>query len=416
MSRKILALIAAVLIGGIALGYGIARLGPGDGKADNAGTEKKILYWRGPMDPNFRSDKPGKSPMGMDLIPVYEGEESDANAGTTLRISPAVINNLGVRTATVTRDTLYREIETVGFIAPDDDLISHVHVRAEGWIERLLVKSEGERVRKGDLIFEMYSPTLVNAQAEYLQALRINQGKLADAAAERLVALGMLRPQIEALGKSGKIDQLVEVRAPQDGFVIKLNVGEGMFIEPGTTVLTLADLSSIWVMVDIFEDQVAWVKEGQRAVLSLVFLPGKEWQGTVDYVYPTVQPESRTAQVRLVFANPEETLKPNMYAEVRVSATPQEYALNIPREALIRTGRSERVILALGDGRFQPAMVETGIESGDRVEILSGLNEGEMIVTSGQFLLDSEASLAGTFMRMDAGKETNMDVKTEPRP
>ncbi|MFQ5534537.1 MAG: efflux RND transporter periplasmic adaptor subunit [Sphingomonadales bacterium] len=406
---------AALLMVGIGAGYGLSQWsGDAQDQRQDQGREKKILYWVAPMDPNYRSDQPGKSPMGMDLIPVHEGGLPGGDDKSVLRISPAVINNIGVRTARVSRDTLSRAIETVGFIAPDDDKTSHVHVRVDGWIERLLVKTEGERVRKGDLIFEMYSPTLVNAEAEYLQALRIGRKGLTDAAAERLAALGMTGAQIDTLTASRKVERLTEVRAPQDGYVTKLSVGEGMFIEPGTTVFSLADLSSIWVMVDIFEDQAGWVEEGQSAVMTLPFVPGRTWQGAVDYVYPTVRPESRTVRVRLAFANADQTLKPNMYAEVQLSAAPRGNLLNIPREALIRTGRSERVILALDDGRFRPAKVVSGIESGDRIEILSGLREGERIVTSGQFLLDSEASLAGTFLRMGAGGETEQPAAPTP--
>ncbi|RMF01338.1 MAG: efflux RND transporter periplasmic adaptor subunit, partial [Alphaproteobacteria bacterium] len=228
--RSILAVVILAL--GIGAGYGIAQLGGGHDQDQG----KKILYWVAPMDPNYRSDKPGKSPMGMDLIPVYEGQEPGGEGESALTINPAVVNTIGVRTAQVSRDTLYREIETVGFISPDEDKTSHVHVRVEGWIERLRIKTEGERVKKGDLIFEMYAPSLVNAQTEYLQALRIGQTKLSNAARERLAAFNMTDAQIDRLTKSGKVEQLIEVRAPQDGYVTELNVGEGMFIRPETTV------------------------------------------------------------------------------------------------------------------------------------------------------------------------------------
>lgn len=388
-------LIAVGVLGGVILMQFI-----GDGNNDESGSgELKVLYWQAPMDPNYRSDKPGKSPMGMELIPVYEGED---NQGTepALRISPAVINNIGVRTDLVTRQTLSREINTVGFITHDDDLTSHVHTRTEGWIENLIIKTAGEPVKKNDVIFQMYSPNLVNAQAEYLQALRISNKSLAEASRQRLLALGMTATQINKLTEKKEIDQLVDVTAPQDGFVTALNVGEGMFIKPGTTVFSLSDLRSIWVMVDIFEDQANWVAEGQHAEMRLPFIPGKAWHGKVDYVYPTIDPKSRTVQVRLEFKNADELLKPNMYADVTVHGNAQENALSIPREALIKTGQSERVIIDLGDGRFRPAKVTTGIESGGRVEILEGVKEGERIVVSGQFLIDSEASLDASFLRM----------------
>ena len=391
----------ALLLSGLTVGFFAGKFGAdSDAPPPAAEGERKILYWKGPMDPNFRSDKPGKSPMGMDLVPVYEGD--DAGGGeNAIRISPAVVNNLGVRTAPVERGSLSREIDTVGFIAPDDDLTAHIHTRVDGWVERLLVKTEGERVKRGDLLFQMYSPTLVNAEVEYLQALRISQVGLAAAARERLKALGMTDRQIEALRKSGKADELVDVRAAQDGVIIDLNIGEGMYIKPGTTVATLADLSSIWVLVEVYEDQANWVAEGQKAAMRLSFVPGRRWQGVVDYVYPTVDPVSRTVRVRLEFPNPGEFLKPNMYSEVELFGAATDAVLHIPREALIRTGKSERVVLALGEGRFRPANVTSGMESGDRIEIISGLREGELIVISGQFLLDSEASLNASFLRME---------------
>lgn len=401
--NKRMIIAALLLLAGLAAGYAIGQLTSDEAVTAGPGeAERRVLYWHSPMDPGFRSDKPGKSPMGIDLVPVYEAEEADRDQGV-IRISPAVVNNLGVRTAAVVRGGLRREIDTVGFIAPDDDLTSHVHVRAEGWIERLLVKTEGERVKKGDLLFQMYSPKLVNAQTEYLQALRIRQSGLAAASRERLKALGMTGRQIARLTKSGAVEELLDVLAPQDGVVVSLNIGEGMFIEPGTIVASLADLSSIWVLVEIYEGQANWVEAKQGAMMRLAFVPGRRWEGAVDYIYPTVDPVSRTVRIRLKFANPGELLKPNMYSEVQLFGTTTGPVIHIPREALIRTGKSERVVLALGDGRFRPASVISGIESGARVEIISGLVEGQMVVTSGQFLLDSEASLRASFLRMEEG-------------
>lgn len=401
--NKRMIMAVSLLLTGLVAGYSVGRFQSDEPVTAGAGeTEQRVLYWKSPMDPNFRSDKPGKSPMGMDLVPVYEGDEAEPGDGT-LRISPAVVNNLGVRTAPALNGSLSREIDTVGFITPDDDLTSHLHVRAEGWVERLLVKTEGERVKKGDLLFQMYSPKLVNAQTEYLQALRIKRSGLAAASRERLKALGMMAGQIARLKKSGKVEELLDVLAPQDGVIVALNIGEGMFIKPGTTVAALADLSSIWVLVEVYEDQAGWVEARQQAVMRLPFLPGRRWEGLVDYIYPTVDPVSRTVRIRLKFANPGELLKPNMYSEIQLLGTATGPVIHIPREALIRTGKAERVILALGGGRFRPADVTSGIESAGRIEIISGLKEGEMVVTSGQFLLDSEASLRASFLRMEEG-------------
>ncbi len=360
--------------------------------------ERDILYWVAPMDPNFRRDGPGKSPMGMDLVPVYA--DSSSAAGDVVSIHPAVVQNLGVRSETVTRGRLWRRIDTVGYVGYNEDLLSHIHLRTDGWIESLRVRSVGERVRRGDVLFELYSPDLVNAQEEFLQALKAGNSYLKSASRQRLQALGMSEAQVRGLESSRKVSRTIRILAGQDGIVDRLNVREGMYVKPATEVMSLADLSSVWLLADVFERQSGWVEVGMPAEVELSYLPGKLWKGEVEFVYPAIDPKTRTLRARLRFDNPGETLKPDMYAKVRIYAGPKQDVLSVPREALIRTGRAERVILALGDGRFRAQEVTSGMESGDWVEILSGIKEGEQVVTSGQFLIDSEASLKASFSRM----------------
>ncbi|MDX1626823.1 MAG: efflux RND transporter periplasmic adaptor subunit [Wenzhouxiangellaceae bacterium] len=385
------------------------------GSSQPAGTrdgEREILYWVAPMDPNYRRDEPGKSPMGMDLVPVYADEaEAGSDDVPALRISPQVVNNIGVKTTEVVRDTLTRTIRTVGFVAPNAERIAHVHVRSEGWIERLHVEYEGARVEPGGLLFEIYSPALVSAKEEFVQSLRGGQPALVRAAETRLRALGMLPDQIDALRDSRSVDRLLQVRAPQEGYVMQLNVREGMFVEPGTTIMSLANLDTIWVDVAVFESQIGWVEAGQPASMTAPFAPARTWRGQVDYVYPTIDAETRTARVRLAFDNPDGSLKPEMYTSVRIEAAPVRNVLVVPAKSVIRTGDGERVILALGGGRFRPARVRTGVETGGLVEIAAGLSAGERIVVSGQFLIDSEASLDASLMRLvdDAPGDREMD-------
>ena len=367
--------------------------------------EDEILYWVAPMDPNYRRDKPGKSPMGMDLVPVYA--DAEGTPADIVSINPAVVQNLGVRTAKTERGKLWRRIDTVGYVAFDERKLSHVHLRTDGWIEELYVKSDGETVKKGDILFELYSRELVNAQEEYVQALRGKNDYLKRASRERLESLGMSKDQIREVAKRRRAFQRVRVLASQDGIVDGLNVREGMYVKPSTEVMTLADLSSIWLLVDVFERQSEWVAAGQPAEVRLAYIPGREWEGNVEFVYPTIDPKTRTLQVRLRFDNEDEALKPDMYANVRIYAGPRDNVLSIPREALIKTGEEERVVLALGEGQFKAVKVVTGMESGNRVEILRGLNEGDTVVTSGQFLLDSEASLRASFSRMDPAESTD---------
>ena len=394
------------------LGISFLGLGTSDGEAVTAGDgggKKEVLYWVAPMDPNYRRDGPGKSPMGMDLIPVYAGEEPGAKDEPGIEISPVVANNIGIRTAPVERRDLERRIKTVGYIGYDEDKITHVHLRTDGWIDDLRVKYMGQRVKQGDLLFQLYSRSVQNAQAEFQLAANSGQPTLITSARNNLRALGVSEAQIEALARRGKPFELIEVTAAQNGVVTEIKVAEGMYVQPSTTIATIADLSSIWVMVDVFENQSQWVREGQRAEMRLAYSNSQVWSGVVDYIYPMIDPKSRALQVRLRFDNPDEQLKPNMYADIEIFAAPQTNVLAVPREAVIRTGNAERIVTALNNGRFLPVEINTGIESGNYIEVLEGVSEGDRVVTSGQFLIDSESSLTASFQRM-----TEPEGGTEP--
>jgi Cu(I)/Ag(I) efflux system membrane fusion protein len=355
------------------------------------------------MDANYRRDKPGKSPMGMELVPVYADEAS--GDGSSVTIAPEVVQNLGVRTAVAERSRLWRGIDTVGYVDYDESKVSHIHLRTEGWVEDLAVESEGERVKKGQRLFNLYSPELVNAQEEFVQALNVGNQGLISASRSRLKALGIPVSLIKRLERDRKARQAIPIYASQDGVVSSLSVREGMFIKPATRVMSLADLSSVWLLAEIFERQADWVEVGQPAEVRLAFLPGRTWEGKVEYIYPSLDPKTRTLKARLRFPNPGESLKPNMYANVKIYGGPKDNVIVIPIEALIRTGREERVIIALGEGRFEPRPVRAGIESGEWVEIIDGIEAGEKIVVSGQFLIDSEASLKASMMRMSEPQE-----------
>ncbi len=379
------------------------------------GGERKILYYRHPHKPEITSDKPMKDEMGMDYVPIY-----DDGGGASVKISPIVVQNLGVRTAAVRRDKLWRRIDTVGYVDHDETRVSHIHMRTDGWIEKLYVKAEGEQVKKGAPLFALYSPSLVNAQEEYLQALTTNSQSLIRASRERMKSLGISGGQITQLQKTGKVQQRVTVYAPQDGVVSSLMVREGKYIKPATDVMTLADLSTVWIQAEVFEQQADWVKRGQPAEVKLSFLPGKVWEGQVDYIYPQLDAKTRALKVRLKFENINEALKPNMYADVTIFGGAKRDILVIPRESLIRTGQETRVIVGLGDGRFAPRKVVVGVESGDDVEIITGLKENERVVISGQFLIDSEASLKASLARMSGngnnGSDMSMQQQTDNKP
>ncbi len=366
--------------------------------------EPEILYWVAPMDPGYRRDEPGKSPMGMDLVPVYAETGADSDA---VHVSAAVEQSLGVRTSKAERRSLSRKVVATGYVGFDESRVSQINLRTEGWIERLLVKNEGERVKKGQLLFEFYSPQVVNAQKEYVQAKRRNDAKMLTATEEKLLALGMVQADIQRLAKTSKVTNTVQVLAPQDGTVTSLNVREGMFVKPATEIMSLADLSSVWLQAEVFESQTDWVMEAQSAEARLNYMPGEVFSGRVDYVYPVLDPKTRTLQVRLRFDNPDERMKPNMYARVTIFGKSHPGALSIPREALIRGQDTDRVVVALGDGNYTVHEVMSGIESGDWLEIIAGLEVGDEVVTSAQFLIDSEASLAGSIQRLDTDRMTD---------
>jgi Cu(I)/Ag(I) efflux system membrane fusion protein len=375
--------------------------GPGTG--DGQQGEEEILYWVAPMDPDYRRDGPGKSPMGMDLVPVYAEESGQgADQEGAVRISPIVEHNLGVRTSRAERRSLWRKVEATGYVGFDESRLSQINVRTEGWVQRLLIEAEGERVSKGQLLFEFYSPQLVNAQKEFVQAKRRNDSRLQEGAENKLLALGMTRQDLQRLDDSGQVSESISVLAPQDGIVTRLNVQEGTYIRPATEILSLADLSSVWLQAGVFESQAEWVTKGQSAEARLNYMPGEVFSGRVEYVYPVLDPVTRTLQARLRFDNPGERMKPNMYARVTIFGKSHPGALSIPREALIRGAQFDRVVVSLGDGTYVVREVISGIESGQWVEIKSGIEPGDEVVTSSQFLLDSEASMGGSIQRLDS--------------
>ena len=400
MNNKLIFLI--VLIAGVGIGLAIGRWSsdPQDTEiSETAEPVREILYWKAPMDPNFRSDKPGKSPMGMDLVAVYAEEGSDDESVVT--ISPQVVNNLGVRTELAQYGVLSRRIDTVGYVGYDEDTLQHIRTRVDGWIEKLNVTATGDPVSQGQTLFELYSPTIVNAQAEYLTALRSGNTSLLTASQERLVALGVPTGEINRLKQSRIVRQRLAVAAPKDGIVADLAVREGAFVTPATEVMSIANLDRVWVLAEVFERQADWIKPGQRAEVELDYLPGKRLQGTVDYIYPELDLKTRTLKVRMRFDNESGVFRPNMFARVTIHGTETSAVVHVPRAALIRGGVADRVVLAMGDGKFRAQPVQIGIESGDRVEILSGVGNTDLVVTSGQFLIDSESNLESALARMD---------------
>lgn len=361
--------------------------------------EKKILYWRDPMFPQKRFDKPGKSPyMDMQLVPVYADE---AGAESVITISPRLTQNLGVRTAPVEMGMFSKQLHTVGTVRPDENRIQVVQSRAAGWVERLYVKALNDTVRRGQLLAEVYAPDLSAAQEEYLLALKNEDEALACAARARLSFLGFSDDQILALEKSGKASRRVAFYSPINGIVAELGVRQGMAVTPGMMMFNLVDLSSVWVNAEIVENQAEWITPGDRAEVRVAAYPGKVFEGRVDYIYPELMAATRTLRARIALKNPQGELKPDMFADVTFYGKLKENTLMVPTEAVIQTGKRSVVIVSEGEGKFRPVQVVTGTEAGGKTEILKGLTKDQTVVASGQFLIDSEANLRTALERFD---------------
>ena len=373
--------------------------------------ERKIAHWRAPMDPSYISDEPGKSPMGMDLIPVYEDELA---ATGTVQIDPVTVQNIGVKTVRVERQQLSRKVRTVGRVDYDETRMTDVNTKVAGWVEKLFVDYTGQQLKKGQPLLELYSPELVAAQEEYLTALeyhrRLEQSAAEDvvqgaadllkASAQRLRYWDITDQQIEALKKNRQVERKMTIHSPQEGIVVHKAVFDGAYIKPGQHLYRIGDLSRVWVYADVYEYELPWVKVGQEAEVELSYLPGKIFRGEVTHIYPFLEPKTRTVKVRMVFANPDLELKPEMYANVRIQSTISQEALVVAGQSVIRSGERNVIVVALGEGKFQPREVKLGVEADGHYQVLEGLHEGEKIVTSSQFLIDSESNLKAAVSSM----------------
>ncbi len=377
----------------------------GAGMPKTAAGERKILYWYDPMHPQYTSAKPGKAPdCGMDLVPMYAGE-APAMAPGAVNIPPDKQRLMGVRTAQVTRDALSRDVHTSGQVAADETRIAHVHVKVTGYIDKVYVDSIAQPVKKGQPLFTLYSPDLVATQEEYLIAKRgaktlgtsqftdVSQGaeSLLRSARERLKLWDMSDAQIKKLDETGEVSRTVTFYSPVSGFVMDRKAFPQAAATPDMELYTVSDLSRIWVNADVYEYELPFVRVGQRADVQLSYFPGKTWTGRVAFIYPTVDPATHTAKVRIEFPNPGLQLKPGMFTDVILKI---DYGrqIAVPQEAVLDSGHGQTVFV-VEDGNFVPRKVTIGAKVDDKVVVLSGLKPGETIVTSGNFLVDSESRL-----------------------
>jgi membrane fusion protein, copper/silver efflux system len=374
-------------------------------------------YWYDPMHPDRHFDKPGKSPfMDMQLVPKYADRVTNDGSGApagSIGIDPRVVQTLGVRLAAVEQGSFARVVDTVGLVAVDEHRIEAIQVREPGWVERLDVRAVGDSVRRGQRLAGVYSPDLLATQQELLIARSSNDPTLIEAARRRLELFGLTDAQIARIEKTGQVERRIDYYAPFDGYVMELGARQGAAVEPGASLFQLGNLSSVWVIAEVPEAQAAWVKTGNPAEAQVPALPGECFEGKVDYLYPELTQSTRTLKVRVVLNNPGEHLRPGMFATAHLRGSTQESVLTVPTEAVIKTGTRSIVIVADDATHFRPALVRVGAEHGGRSEILEGLQSGQEVVASGQFLIDSEANLRSAFDDL-AGSNESTPKETKP--
>ena len=390
--------------------------------------ERKVLYWRAPMDPNYISDEPGKSPMGMDLVPVYEDEGGGSGSTSGIRVDPSFVQNFAVRTAVVERGTIPIEIRTIGILEHDETNVVSVNTKFEGWIEKSYFNTVGEYIERGDVLFEIYSPQLVTTQQEYLAAVdyveRLSGSAYAEAveraesllesAGERLRYWDITEAQINDLKRAGTPQRRLKIFAPASGYIVGKGGDslEGMRLTPGMTVLKLADHSKLWAEVEFYEGQLRHVRKGTRVRIEVDSFPGRSWAGRVVLFDPSVDPKTRTLRAYVEVNNKDLKLVPGMYATVRVIAPAVSNAVKVPTQAVLHSGERSVVIVQTGTGVFEPREVKLGPTGGDDQEVREGLEPGEVVVTSSQFLIDSESNLKAAIQQL-LGERSKSDSPPE---
>ncbi|HEB49850.1 MAG TPA: efflux RND transporter periplasmic adaptor subunit [Desulfobulbus sp.] len=395
--------------------------------------EKKPLFYRSPMNPAVTSPVPAKDEMGMDYIPVYADDDTTGPPGT-VKIDPVMVQKIGVRTAMAMKRSMSREVRTPARIAFNEASLSMVHSKFSGWAEELFVSKTGQQVKKGEPLFSIYSPELVSTQEEYLLALanarilarsslaEIREGakRLVEATRSRLEFFDIPDSVINTLEKTGRIERDITIISPYQGTVIRMGIRAGHYLTPKDELYRIADLSTVWVYADVYEDDLPWIRTGDKATMTVTTQPGTVFSGTVDYIYPYEEGETRTVKVRLVFRNRDFGLRPGMFAGVTIHASRRDNVLAVPSEAIVRSGTEALVFIRRGEGLFEPRKVVTGLVADGYTEIVSGLKEHETVVTSAQFLIDSESKLkeatAKMLERSAAGKPAlKMDMNKDAK-
>ena len=434
MNKSVLIIAPFMLVLGLASGYWLANLKQAGEQLATSSVDKIILFYRNAMNPSVTSPIPAKDSMGMDYLPIYEGEENDPNAlKGIVKIDGVTIQNMSVRSTKAIQTTLSRTVRAVGRVTYDEERLVRLHPKTEGWIERVNVDKTGQWVKKNTDLVSIYSPQLVSSQQEYVLALnnlkvlqdspiqdiRSGAEALVKSSRERLKLLDVPAHQLRDLERSHKILKSLHIHAPAEGIVMNIGVREGQFVTPATEIYMIADLRKVWVYADIYENELPWVKQGDHVEMRLAGIPGKTFTGHLSYIYPYAEAKTRTIKVRLVFDNPALQLKPEMFVEVTIQSSKQLDAVVIPSEAVIRSGSRNQVFIVREPGKFEPRLVTLGLESNGKVAVLEGVKVGEVVVTSAQFLIDSESKLLEATAKMlepaDNKKASSNNVPTHEK-
>jgi Cu(I)/Ag(I) efflux system membrane fusion protein len=422
MNNKIIILLIIAVLAGGAGGYWLANGSSDSAKTSStaAQTEKKPLFYRNPMNPEITSPVPAQDQMGMDYIPVYADDEQDSAPAGTVRIDPVTVQNIGVRTALAERRSMSHSYRPVGLLGYSQTRLYELHPKTEGWVEQLFIDTTGAPVKKDTILLSFYSPQLVSTQQEYVLALKnlealqasgfedVRRGaeELVATTLERLRLLDVPEHQIRNLAETLEVKKNLHIHSPAKGIVTSIGARQGQYVTPQTKLYTIADLSKVWVYIDIYEDELPWVTVGDKATIDVAALPGQRFEGVLSYIYPYAESKTRTIKVRMVFDNPDGLLKPDMFANVVIEASALPDAIVIPSEAIVRSGSREQVFVQRAPGKFEPRDVNIGVSSKGWTEVKSGIEAGDKIVISAQFLIDSESKLREAASKM---RETRND-------
>jgi len=433
--KKIVIGIILGLVAGVAVGWLYFKEHKPE-KSEGKPAERKVLFYRNPMNPQATSPVPMKDEMGMDYIPVYadEGEPGPRPGGNAVRIDPAFVQNMGVKTETVEKRILTRLIRASGVVAFDERKVYSINAKTMGWAEKLHVNYTGQFVKKGQPLMELYSPDLVSAEQEYLQTVRYleqmkktgtpdaadSAQKLLDSARKRLLLWDIPESEIRFLEKTGAVKKTMTIYSPDRGVVVEKMVLEGQQIEPGMTLYKIADLTKVWVLAPVYQYELAWVKTGAKAGVEISYLPGQALTGKITYIAPVIDERTKAAQVRVELENtPEFALKPGMFAIVKISSAMPEPVAAMPEQAVIHSGARDIAVVSLGNGYFEPRELTLGVSAGGYVEVKEGVSVGEMIVVSSQFLIDSESSLKAAVEQLKSNERPAADKpqnQEQPQP